>query len=128
MGSVPTNNCIDCGIDITNAPRRPGTRGRKYGNRCRECHCTERSNKRDSLLRECIVYLGDKCEDCKQTFPDCVYDFHHLRDKSYNIAVNLRPAHTLDKHKEELDKCVLLCSNCHRIRHKKRTPEGPCES
>ena len=67
--------------------------------------------------RKAVEYMGDKCQDCNQQFQDCVYDFHHLdgNTKTDNpSAVLKRP---WDQAKKELDLCVLLCSNCHRVRH-----------
>lgn len=63
-----------------------------------------------------IEYMGGKCFDCGGVFPPAVYDFHHLdmTTKEYNPSHVLR---SLEKGKAELNKCVLLCSNCHRIRH-----------
>ncbi len=64
-----------------------------------------------------IEYLGGKCADCKKEYPPYVYDFHHL-DGSTKLD---NPSRALrgdwEKAREELDKCVLLCSNCHRGRH-----------
>lgn len=65
-----------------------------------------------------ISLMGGKCYDCQGVFPPSVYDFHHLdpSEKDRN------PSHILSKQnweevEKELSKCVLLCSNCHRIRH-----------
>jgi len=63
-----------------------------------------------------VEYLGGSCSDCFGVFPNCVYDFHHVdgtKEKNPSAAL----AGSFDKAVEELDKCVLLCANCHRIRH-----------
>ena len=67
--------------------------------------------------RKAVEYKGDKCFDCSKSFPDCVYDFHHLdpAEKDTNPSTLLRNG--FDNAKVELNKCILLCSNCHRIRH-----------
>jgi len=48
----------------------------------------------------------------------CVYDFHHLdpltKDKNFDTI----KSKSWEKVKEEIDKCQLLCSNCHRLAHK----------
>jgi hypothetical protein len=46
----------------------------------------------------------------------CCLDFHHLRDKQYDIS---RLIHNLSITKlvVELQKCILVCSNCHRKIH-----------
>ena len=64
-----------------------------------------------------VDYKGGKCKDCKKEFPNCVYDFHHLSSdmKEGNPSAFLRLS--LENAKKELDKCILLCANCHRIRH-----------
>jgi hypothetical protein len=67
-----------------------------------------------------IIYKGSKCEDCDNTYPNepyVIFEFHHLdpskKDFDWN-TLKLHPDHII---KKELDKCDLLCSNCHKIRH-----------
>jgi hypothetical protein len=45
--------------------------------------------------------------------------FHHLNseDKAFNISDAVRNAVSLDRIKEEIEKCIVLCANCHAIRH-----------
>lgn len=75
-------------------------------------------DKRRNNKKKLIEYYGGKCADCGQSFPDCVYDFHHLdpstKDKDFGKMVTYSWARI---EKEIIDKCVMLCSNCHRIRH-----------
>lgn len=55
------------------------------------------------------------CADCGNSFPTCCMDFHHLFDKKFEIG---RCIHFgLKRLKAEIAKCVVICSNCHRIRH-----------
>lgn len=87
--------------------------------KCNKCN-TEAVSKRRRLLKQIgITYLGGKCKDCNLVSEyQEVYDFHHLdpSNKDFNISSK---GHTISeiRLKKELDKCVLLCSNCHRIRH-----------
>ena len=64
-----------------------------------------------------IAYLGNVCFDCKGLFPQEVYDFHHLDPKEKEISPSKAKFRSWENYKKELDKCVLLCANCHRIRH-----------
>ena len=64
-----------------------------------------------------IDYKGGICVDCKQSFPTCVFDFHHLDESTKNENPSYFIRLSKERAMEELDKCVLLCSNCHRIRH-----------
>lgn len=76
--------------------------------------------KKDGKIKKerAIKHLGNKCVDCNGIFPASVYDFHHLDPsiKEYNIG-NIVRRKSFQTVEEELTKCVLLCANCHRIRH-----------
>ena len=63
-----------------------------------------------------VNYKGGRCVDCDGVFPICAYDFHHLDPSTKDFEIGKRHM-DLDRLKPELDKCVLLCANCHRIRH-----------
>ena len=47
----------------------------------------------------------------------CCMDMHHLCDKRFNIADAIRKAVSIEKLQLEVDKCIVLCSNCHRKLH-----------
>jgi len=80
---------------------------------CRKEYSSERTK---DIKRKCIEYKGGVCEDCgyDKDFP-AVYDFHHINGKDFTISKFSN--RSFEKLKTELDKCILLCSNCHRIRH-----------
>lgn len=85
---------------------------------CIQCRGKYVSNRRKDIKKLCVEFLGGKCIDCKlETTHYCVYDFHHEGNKDFSISD--RPNLSFDRLKPELNKCVLLCSNCHRIRHEK---------
>ena len=58
------------------------------------------------------------CTDCGNSFPPCVMEFDHLdpKKKTNNVATLMRHTISLDRLKEEIAKCELVCANCHRIR------------
>jgi hypothetical protein len=62
------------------------------------------------------------CYLCNEKDIACL-DFHHLRDKEYTIA-NLVKNENFNKIKEEVAKCIVLCSNCHRKLHQTSNPGG----
>lgn len=67
--------------------------------------------------RRAVDYMGNRCVDCGKSYPDYIYDFHHLsgETKVDNPSAILKKS--WEKAKQELDKCVLVCANCHRERH-----------
>lgn len=65
---------------------------------------------------ELVQLFGNQCVDCKQIYPMCAYDFHHL-DPSAKEGRQALTTKRKDRIVKEIEKCVLLCANCHRIRH-----------
>lgn len=61
------------------------------------------------------------CVDCGIEYPPYVMDFDHLEDKSFNIAwIVSRNLKGMAFLQQEIDKCELVCANCHRERTHKR--------
>lgn len=58
------------------------------------------------------------CMDCENSYPPYVMDLHHrdTETKVAEIGVLINRG-SWSKLKEERDKCDVICSNCHRIRH-----------
>ncbi len=46
-----------------------------------------------------------------------VIEFHHLGDKENNISRMVGVGYSWKSIVKEMDKCIALCSNCHRIEH-----------
>lgn len=69
-------------------------------------------------MREYIARVKNvPCADCQESYPPYVMDFDH-RDPSTKVAdigyfLKLQSWKRLE---EEISKCDIVCSNCHRIR------------
>ena len=61
-----------------------------------------------------------KCEQCGENHPACL-DFHHKNSKEKISEISKMFATRKSKEKilKEIDKCIVLCSNCHRKLHHK---------
>jgi transposase len=75
----------------------------------------ERVKKRRRVLKEMAVeYKGGCCQQCG--YNKCLdsLHFHHLNpnEKDFGISQN-GVTRSWEKIKEELDKCILVCGNCH---------------
>ena len=80
--------------------------------------CVSKLRRRFGKIKA-INYLGGKCNRCGYAITDdnfAAFEFHHPDDnKDLEIGSILnRKWETIE---EELKKCELLCSNCHRISH-----------
>jgi hypothetical protein len=58
------------------------------------------------------------CKFCQENTPVCL-DFHHIDPniKDWNISVMSRGASSITTIKKEINKCIVICSNCHRKLH-----------
>ena len=78
----------------------------------------QKSNeRRHERKKRMIEYKGGKCLDCSGQFHWSAMDFHHLDSTTKHRDPGLLMGNTDETLKKEVDKCVLLCANCHRIRH-----------
>ena len=66
-----------------------------------------------------IEKLGGACSMCGYNKNIAALDFHHLNanDKSFKLDSRKLSNTRLDVLLKELDKCTLLCANCHREHH-----------
>lgn len=61
------------------------------------------------------------CLDCKISYPYYVMDFDHVRGRKHKNVMELISTLSKKKIDEEIAKCEIVCSNCHRVRtHKRR--------
>lgn len=67
-------------------------------------------------------YKNKPCVDCGQTYPKECMDFDHLPDyeKRFCISQGVSKKFSIQHLEEEIKKCEVVCSNCHRIRTAKR--------
>jgi len=91
------------------------TRG-GFSSYCRECDCKIMVERVKRLKQKAIEYKGGKCIICGYNKCNRSLDFHHIcpSKKDFHIADGSRD---FNKIKEELDKCILICKNCHGELH-----------
>lgn len=135
--------CRTCRKELpSSASGTPGAR--KQSRTCRECRAayqrlwyqTNRERHKERARRhgadhrksakELIRELKDKpCMDCDGRFPHYVMDFDHVRGKKVR-GVSAFPSRKVsnDRLLEEIEKCDLVCANCHRLRTARRLEES----
>lgn len=98
-------------------------RAKWYKNRCLKIgyinklrkQANERNKKIKNFLAEYKVKI--KCVDCGYDKHHSALDFDHIKgDKKMNVCF----AKSISQAKKEIEKCEVVCSNCHRIRTYKR--------
>lgn len=69
---------------------------------------------------------NQSCRHCGMSFhdrPECC-DFHHTDPHLKEGSVARMVTWSIKKAKDELDKCIPLCANCHRTVHKNQNEIG----
>ena len=87
------------------------------GNLCRYC-----TNKiaRWRLKLAMVKAKGGKCERCGWSGDPVAFDFHHLDPALKEVSLNMSTQSRVAMLKE-LEKCILLCTRCHRLEHSTET-------
>lgn len=101
----------ELGISKTTVQRHasPDVRAKQYARTYKK--------RRENKLRA-IEYKGGKCERCGYNKCEAALDFHHVDPKMKTAEIkDLVKNCGFEKLKIELDKCILLCANCHREEH-----------
>ena len=83
--------------------------------------------KRRAIKNALIEYKGGKCERCGYHKCMRALEFHHLdpNEKDFGVSKNL--CKTMNTLKSEVDKCILVCSNCHAEIHQELYEQGLLE-
>lgn len=85
----------------------------------RDYYLNKSSNRRKVINKWYKDYKNNKkCYFCDESESVCL-DFHHIDEdtKNYNVSSMTRNTYSIDRIEEEMDKCIIICSNCHRKLH-----------
>ena len=93
--------------------------GRTTHSYCKECVNAQTLARQRKLKDEAVKLLGGKCQVCGGVFHNASYDFHHKDPNEKDYALGNKKCLKIESHIEELKKCILICSNCHRALHAK---------
>jgi len=85
----------------------------------RQRYVANASRRKRALIAERTAYLIEffrerPCVDCDETDP-LVLEFDHIGQKSFNISVGIR-GHKWQSVLDEIERCEVVCANCHRRR------------
>lgn len=85
--------------------------------RCKKCSADGVRRRRYRLKEKAVEYKGGKCEICG--YDKCIdaLEFHHKNPDEKDFGISSGETRSWGKIKKELDKCIMLCANCHREIH-----------
>ena len=90
--------------------------GRNHG-WCRKCMYDAQKKRWKDRKIKAVMLLGGKCFMCGYDRNYAASDFHHKDPDEKECSWNKLRLKSWDKIVNELNKCVLLCANCHREFH-----------
>ncbi len=90
---------------------------RTYADR-REYNIQSVKKRRREIRLKAIEYMGGKCIRCGYNKYIEVLEFHHKDPKQKLFRIGQRGlTRSWERVKREIEKCDLLCANCHREMH-----------
>lgn len=121
---MDTKICINCGREL------PLNRFESGRNQCRDCRNARRKElrqqhpekhrqeaaKRQKEQTEWLYSLKNQCFICGETEPVCL-DFHHIDPNNKDFTIGKNRSKSKENLIKEIEKCVCVCSNCHRKIH-----------
>ncbi|EKD80311.1 MAG: hypothetical protein ACD_40C00144G0002 [uncultured bacterium] len=76
------------------------------------------SERRRKLKKMAVELKGGKCQICGYNKYIGAMDFHHIDEENKSFDLSSKGlTRSWDRIKEEINKCALVCSNCHREIH-----------
>lgn len=89
-------------------------RRNNYNSICCDCENANTLTRQHTQKQKCIDYKGGKCVICGYNKLIAVLQFHHIRPENKLFTIGNYHLHKFDeKIINELNKCILLCANCH---------------
>lgn len=114
----PPIQCETCG--------RVYVYNKQKGHSKTRCNSCQVNLGRFEFKLRCIAYKGGKCSLCGYCKCPRSLVFHHTDPEKKDFSVSGSHARSWESIKTELDKCVLLCTNCHGEVHEELERNHKC--
>lgn len=76
------------------------------------------AKRRQVLKQKAVDYMGGACQFCGYARCSNALEFHHKDPSQKDFGISAKGyTRSWKKVQQELDKCVLVCSNCHQEIH-----------
>jgi len=69
------------------------------------------------VKEKAVTYMGGKCTLCNFTGHPAAFHFHHTNPEEKDCNWNKLRLRSWSRILLELEKCQLLCANCHAVQH-----------
>lgn len=89
----------------------------QYGWLCKPCASKRTILRQQVIKQKCLNYKGNKCEVCGYNKSTRALHFHHNNPQTKDFTLGQYRGRSWKATKAELDKCMLVCANCHAELH-----------
>ena len=85
---------------------------------CKPCSINQSLERQREFKNKCLIFKGGKCEHCGYNKFHGALEFHHIDPELKDFEIGRSKLWKFDdKIKNEINKCLLLCKNCHAEEH-----------
>lgn len=113
--------CSKCGVIKTSDNSFLRKNSSTYHSYCKACNNLNVTTRQREFKQKCINYKGGSCIYCGYNSCLAALEFHHIDPTQKDFEISNIKYTSWDKNKDiiipELDKCELVCSNCHKAIH-----------
>lgn len=109
--------CPKCKLDKESSEFYMKSDTKRNHTYCKLCQTQNVLDRQKEWKRKAIEYKGGKCCVCGYIKCDAALEFHHLDPKEKEFRLSAGRLRKFESSKAELDKCILVCANCHREIH-----------
>jgi hypothetical protein len=115
-----TSYCCRCEVDLPSDQfySRGGKQKHRLASICKSC---QKASVNQRIINAKIKWLeykgGAKCQRCGYDKCIAALEFHHRNPKDKEFSFSKKKSYKFETIKPELDKCDVLCSNCHKEIH-----------
>lgn len=113
-GTAAERVCAGCGRRFL-----PNRSQGHHGYKCNTCVVHKH---REAVKAKAIAYKGGKCILCGYSKCSAALHFHHVDGSEKDFSIGGNHTRAWAKVQAELDKCILVCANCHAELHSVRAP------
>ncbi|MEY4334992.1 MAG: hypothetical protein RLZZ196_3742 [Bacteroidota bacterium] len=118
IDGIPIQHCSECKILLNNENGYWRKNKSIWSSKCKQC-TSKQDNRWRNNKQKAVEYKGGKCQHCGYNKCIDALEFHHTDPSTKNENFSNIKLKKWETQKQELDKCILLCSNCHREVHYK---------
>jgi len=118
------SSCIVCNKELIGRQRKYCSKQCKSKDNLRKENPDQRNrrqevqNKRRILNKlRLISHFGGQCSICGYNKNMAALEFHHLNPEHKDFALSQNIDYSYERLLKEVEKCILICSNCHRELH-----------